>query len=680
MNTYPYLNDKDFLSYLSKSQFYEVFIKMTLLDWNEKPIEEIQGIAVSGSISVNGTSSMRRSGNVSVDIPDVERARIMNIDNLFSVNRKLKIEVGYTNNTGQYEEYPVLWFPQGTFIISVPALYHSKENNTLALQFRDKTSLINGEFGGTIPASTQFDEYSTIDSSGNWIIEKPTIEQSVREAVNHFGKEPLDNIVISDIDTRIKMVMRWIGSSPLYLYEDNENGYFLTTNYSTVKNKGTYKTFTYGEDVGFIFTDFVYPKEMIVNAGGAVTQLLDNTKTLLGNYEYFYDVHGKFIFQEIKNFLNTTEATAITEQMLENPTYDFDQAKGNIGFDFTDSAIISSFANHPKYNQIKNDFTVWGIRKSVLDTEIPIRYRLVIDKKPQIGNIYSAVQYEDSTDGLVKVKVPLKYDSFAELPSLGVVGYLYYCNDSKVIYQWENEEYKATDLKIIRIKTNDWRSELYLQGAAAEPLGLETNDYYAELSVEWPKIYNMAKTKTSTGEGDIYIGGFYDEVIAKPNEIDYYLDFIDTDSAIGSLNVSSIGRRAVVKQMNDINCIFAPEIPDFILINSGDPDAEELRQEALNRGQKFIQVESEIYDLLATGGISNDAYSEVKQQLYQSTKYNESIQLQIVPLYHLEPGTRIRVQDEKSQISGDYIIESFSVPLAITGTMSISATRAVEKI
>ncbi len=670
-----YLNDKEFLDNLTKCQFYEVFIKLILLDWNEKPIQEIQGIAISGNISINGTSAMRRSGNVSVDIPNEEMAKLTDINNLFSVNRKLRIEIGYTNGTGKYPEEKILWFPQGIFVISVPALYHSKEGNTLALQFRDKTSLINGEFGGTIPASTQFDEYDTLDENGNWVIENPTIEKSIREAVNHFGKEPLENIIISDIDSRIKMAMRWIGSSPLYMYQDGENGYFLTANHSTVQGK-EYKTFLYGEDVGFIYTDFTYPKEMIVNAGGAVTQLLDNTKNLLGNFEYYYDVNGKFIFQEVKNFLNTTESSTITEEMLGNPSYNFDQSKGHIGFDFTDSNIISSFANHPKFNQIKNDFTIWGIRKSVEGAEIPIRYRLVIDKKPQIGNIYKAVQYEDEIDGLTKVKLPMVYESNTDFPNPGVVGYLYYSIDNDTIYEYKEGTYQSTDLEYIQIQTNDWRTELYFQGINAEPLGIESNDYYAELAAEWPKIYNIAKEKV----GDIYIGGFKDEYIKKPNEIGYYLDFLDSDTAVGSLNVSSIGRRAVVQQLNDVNCLFAPEIPDFILINSGDPDAAELRQEALNQGQKFIQVESEIYSLLATGGMSNDAYSQVKQQLYQQTKYNESIQLQVVPIYHLEAGTRIKVQDSKSQISGDYIVENISVPLSINGTMSISANRAVEKL
>jgi len=47
--------------------------------------------------------------------------------------------------------------------------------------------LLNGECGGTLPASTVFDNYETIDENGNWIIKRPTIYQIIREVVNHFG-------------------------------------------------------------------------------------------------------------------------------------------------------------------------------------------------------------------------------------------------------------------------------------------------------------------------------------------------------------------------------------------------------------------------------------------------------------------------------------------------------------
>ena len=39
----------------------------------------------------------------------------------------------------------------------------------------------------------------------------------------------------------------------------------------------------------------------------------------------------------------------------------------------------------------------------------------------------------------------------------------------------------------------------------------------------------------------------------------------------------------------------------------------------------------------------------------------------------------IEVRDEESDIYGDYMISTISIPLAINGTMSIAATRALER-
>lgn len=89
-----------------------------------------------------------------------------------------------------------------------PNLSHQVSGTSISLTLKDKMVLLNGEVGGTIPASTQFDQYDTIDENGEWIIEKPTMYQIIYEAVNHFGGEDINRIIISDLDTRVKMVMK----------------------------------------------------------------------------------------------------------------------------------------------------------------------------------------------------------------------------------------------------------------------------------------------------------------------------------------------------------------------------------------------------------------------------------------------------------------------------------------
>jgi len=66
--------------------------------------------------------------------------------------------------------------------------------------------------------------------------------------------------------------------------------------------------------------------------------------------------------------------------------------------------------------------------------------------------------------------------------------------------------------------------------------------------------------------------------------------------------------------------------------------------------------------------------------LYDNTLAQESITLSTIPIYYLEPNTRIRVFDENTNINGEYIIKSLSIPLSADGFMSISANRAAERI
>ena len=679
---YEYSNDKDFLEQINNEHLKERYAKITILNWLEEPIQEIQGIVTGGNLNLDGNSNVRRTTNLSCYIDKAENANVTNLDNLFSINKKMFLEIGYLNMTDKYVENKIIWFPQGTFVMITPSLSHSTGGVSLQVSLRDKMCLLNGECGGVISASTQFDQYETIDEDGNWVISKPTMEQIVRELVNHFGGEQLGKIII-DIPSRIKKVMKWTGNTPLYLIEDNSS-YTMSTNYADTVGY-TYQMFEYGEDVGYMYTDFTCPTELIANPGENVCVVLDKIKNMLGNYEYFYDTQGNFHFEEIKNYLNTTQATIDLETMNKND-YLISTSKGKTVYEFNNSNLVTSFSNSPQFNKIKNDFVVWGIRKNANGNDVPIRYHLAIDTKPKIGNIYDVFFYEDSDDGLTKAKMPILYSSYAEIVKTpGAAGVYYKDTSTGKIYYWDGDlkQYVEVNSEItdfVKVQTTDWRSELYLQGVQAEPLGIESNYYYTELINEWPKLYNLKKESYIDNKGEtIYTGGFYDEVLKTPSDIDYYLDFIDSSAAISKFSVRNIGRRSHIVNSNDINCVFEPDIPDFVIIELGQPDTDEKRAECEAKGQNYIQVTTGIFNLLALGGTSNSAYNEIKMLLHEYTSYNESITIQSIPIYNLEPNTRIGVRDLESDIYGDYMISSISIPLDISSTMSISATRALER-
>lgn len=681
MNDRPYLRDKNFLKAVDRISLKEEFAKITILNWQERPIEEIQGKVSSGTLNINGNSPLRRTCNLTILI-DENNSNITSIKNSLSINKKIKLDIGIKNNTSQYSEYDIIWFPLGTYIISSVSITNTNSQITSAsLQLKDKMCLLNGECGGLLPASVTFSSYDVLDANGAYQTEQPTIYTIIKYVVNYFGGEQLPKILISDVDERVRKVMKWTGSNPLYItqYTSTTSGvqYGATTDKEQVDKAlaaGTIDSYTEyksGQDVGYIYTDFVYPGELIGDAGNSVCDILDKIKSALGNYEYFYDLDGNFIFQEIKNYLNTSKSTTDLNDMEQND-YLIDITKGKSVYTFDDSFLISSYSNAPQYSMIKNDYIVWGMREdATTGATYPIRYHLAIDTKPQIGNTYKVFFYDDPDDGIRKAKRPIQFSTRDGFPTQGAEDTFYLALDTNIVYKWDTEQnsYVMFTTQTKDITTTDWRTELYLSGAQAEGFSLDTNNYYTELNNEWPKMY------------DIENGEFYEEYEKDPSSLDYFLDFIDSSAAIGELSISNIGKRSKIVVDEDINCIFEREIPNLVMIDASQDSAivTEQREEAQRKGQDYIQVTGAIYNLLATGGTQNSAFERVKELIYQYTSYNESITLQCLPIYYLDVNQRITVNDSKSNIYGDYMINSISIPLNISSMMTISATRALER-
>ena len=111
-------------------------------------------------------------------------------------------------------------------------------------------------------------------------------------------------------------------------------------------------------------------------------------------------------------------------------------SKGKKVFDFKDSRLITSYSNNPAFNKIKNDFVVWGIRKTVLGNTIPIRYHLAIDKKPETGKVHEIFMWTDPDDGITKAKSPKRFNSYSDFSDLQLDATAFYLAESSgIIYE-----------------------------------------------------------------------------------------------------------------------------------------------------------------------------------------------------------------------------------------------------
>ena len=77
---------------------------------------------------------------------------------------------------------------------------------------------------------------------------------------------------------------------------------------------------------------------------------------------------------------------------------------------------------------------------------------------------------------------------------------------------------------------------------------------------------------------------------------------------------------------------------------------------------------------------SKDAHQVMDNLIFNHSYCVESVTIQSIPIYTLEPNTQVSVYDDKSKINGLYNITSLTIPLTHNGMMSIQATKVVDRI
>lgn len=694
---YPYLQDsyietesgalekREFLAQLDNFVNQKRYARLTLLNWQEEPLKEIQGEIVSGNISKDGSSSVRSTCSLTTSV-DTTSYTVGDANMDFAENKKIFIEIGIKNYTKDYPQYPILWFPQGVFFIkSFSCNASTTSAMNISLTLNDKMGMLNGDIGGKFPSTTILDEEDTQTETGEYATVKVPVYRIIQEVVNHFGGEDLNNIVIEDVPLRIKRIMRWTGDTPLYLVSNGGQAEAGTLSYDpqlTPPEEGAYLQINNGDDAGYVYNDFVYDKELVMNAGQSVADALEQIKQYLGNYEYFYDEFGIFHFREIRNYLNTTQGKVLVTDMTEND-YMVERAIPKEVYTFSDNSNLLSINITPQYENIKNDYIVHGLRKMTdSDISYDIMYHLVIDSKPQTGNTYTNVLlYRELDTDIQSAIFPV---NIQELPDFGEFNTIYRLPDGKA-YMWDDDNswkelvveayYDAVNPYI----TEDWRTELYLKGLQALYNNSTDQGYYfQELRAFWPQIYDL-KEQQFWGEAED--PSLQARVLTDGN---YFLDFIDSSGPLGKWSVSNIGRRSDVVIDEEINCLFEPEIPNIVFLDLDlqDTDPEEfqrLRDECIDQGQPYAQTRGEIFQAFFTGGYSNGAYARICAELYSHTTYQKTISITAIPNYYLAPNSRIRMSDNSTQTFGSFMIQNISIPLDVGSVMSVTMNECIQQ-
>ena len=729
------LNDKEFIKKLDKHNQRELYAKIISLTMDELPVEEISGKVSQGTISIDGTSAVRRTCSLTLV------ADRLNINEYYwSFTTKFKLYIGlkvpqdikreYENHqtytldaisgrpilngevTLKYEDYPdIIWFPQGIYLIT-DFKYINNTNGTdnVYISGKDKMALLNGDIGGHLPHATDFgiEEIYTYDESTGKEVDKTeielTIKQIIQEMVHKYGNEPFHNIVINDLDDNGLQLLDYKGTDDIYLlknvnsglyeqvifdgdvirYDNRNNAVILSEmtldeldslNSSSIqkiakKIKATdsladriFYTVVkcgYGTVLGYRTTDYTYPGDFIMNPGDTITAALDKiVKTFGDEYEYFYNLDGQFVFQKKLTYVNTswnsltdTWESNEEDELIKSVYAESAKLVSQLEYSFVDGEMFTTFNNTPNISNIRNDYAIWGKKKKDSDgKDNAIHMRVAIDTKPT------------------------KYKAFD--------GTVYTTDDwdwRELIYQMALDFYNHNhddDFDVVLHNNNP----SYKFGKT----GYE--QYYTDMIGFWRLLYNPSEEadkdiywvekSSNQSDADFAQVQYWNKLVfTDPSSLLFWFDFLNAETGdLNKYSVQAIGDRTKVINDDDIKAIYYGEIPNLIYITSD--KYEELKSvNMLNDGYTYILLSEEMEEYFDISFKNKSCQDELNNLIYQYAYCNESIQINSIPIFHLEPNMRISVFDNKTKINGEYIINKIVIPLGYNGQMQIMATKA----
>ena len=621
-------------------------------------------------------------------------------DYYWTLKTKFKVQIGVKNTVTNNPD--TVWFDQGVYVISSFSSAYSSNGYTVNISGKDKMCMLNGELGGTINSSASLDSYDEFDKSRNKRTIKNPLKQVIRELVYHYGKEPMHNIVINDLDMTGLELLEYRYDIPLYLIRKAGSSVYETATLSNeiegvdISRLAQYDETTidgtvidstivtvngvnynvakidFGETAGYKEIDLVYPTELLVNAGETVMSVLDKIKNMLGNYEYFYDLDGRFIFQQKKTYVNSSWSPSVQNEGDQVYVESY-MAATPYSYKFSDSSLFTAFNNTPNLANLKNDFTVWGKNKN----DLAIHMRYAIDVKPNYyrsitvskeeveahNNKYNLnVQGQNSITYWYNDGTPAPDEEFIE------------CGDwREIIYQMQRDYYKYNFLDDFALKVSAANPNHYSTGAT----GYE--QYYIDIQGFWRYLYSPNEAERAPGEEYYTDGdriGWNKTVYESPSNLLFWFDFLDTRySDLAQYAVPAVGIRSKVENDSNVKAIYYGDTPQIIFDDYSDG------LQSSHSGYKYFNLPSSSYgSMFSRSTQGKSAKDAIDTLLYNYTCCTESVSIQSVPIYYLQPNTLIYINDIKANIEGEYIISKITIPLAYNGTMSIQGTKVINRL
>ena len=197
----------------------------------------------------------------------------------------------------------------------------------------------------------------------------------------------------------------------------------------------------------------------------------------------------------------------------------------------------------------------------------------------------------------------------------------------------------------------------------------------AEMEIKLKELEERRKNFYSSGDRIHWNMDVYES----PETLNFWFEFLDTEGELSQFSVKNVGSRS--KAVNDtaIKSIYLRETP---AVNySKDITIEKDKEDRQLSGYRYIQIPEEMIDtMFSISAQGKSAKDKLDELLYQHGYCIESATITAIPIYYLQPNTRIHLHDDDTNLDGDYVVSKITLPLTYNGTMSLTATKAAESI
>ena len=236
-------------------------LNIEVLDVDQRIIGKIECGLVSGSMSVNGESDIRRTANFVVQPTLTEHIKLTETSLLW-LNRDIRISVGlYNARTGQYKYYPF-----GYYVYTDTSGAYDAATNNLTVNCSDFMKKLDGTKNGQLgPLIISYPAYKENEETGE-VIEHNIIRNAVIETLEKLAR--ITNHRIDDIGEYKAMPD----------YNDDWQKY-------REENVSTWNAIPYDQEF---------------SAGCSVLSILTAFRDLYPNYEMFFNMENNTFICQLK--------------------------------------------------------------------------------------------------------------------------------------------------------------------------------------------------------------------------------------------------------------------------------------------------------------------------------------------------------------------------------------------